>query len=80
MGINSEENYLVNKLVTYSLEINGQLVLVENVPARVNEETGEQFFSPETVERLQDMILGEDEPFKFIKLLFIGLKKGIDYI
>jgi hypothetical protein len=44
------------------LEINGQLILVENVPARVNEETGEQFFAPETVERLQAMILGDSKP------------------
>ena len=31
----------------------GKFYIVENVPARVNEETGEQFFFPDTVERLQ---------------------------
>jgi len=35
------------------LDRNSQLVVIENVPARVNVETGEQLFSPDTVERLQ---------------------------
>jgi len=37
--------------------MNGQLIVVENVPARVNVETGEQLFSPDTVERLQKMMI-----------------------
>jgi hypothetical protein len=37
------------------------------VPARVDEETGEQFFAPSTVERLQDVILGHAEPSKVIE-------------
>ncbi|NJO74898.1 MAG: YgiT-type zinc finger protein, partial [Leptolyngbyaceae cyanobacterium RM1_406_9] len=53
---------LVEKQVTYALNLNGQIVLIENVPARVNEETGEQFFSPSTVERLQQTILDREEP------------------
>ncbi|PZO34812.1 MAG: hypothetical protein DCF17_19820 [Shackletoniella antarctica] len=39
---------LVEKQVTYTLNLNGQVILIENVPARVDEETGEQFFSPPT--------------------------------
>jgi hypothetical protein len=35
---------------------------VHNVPARVNEETGEQFFSPATVEKLQRVILLSQNP------------------
>ena len=31
-------------------------------------ETGEQFFSPETVERLQQMILDEKNPDHFIRI------------
>ena len=52
----------VEKHVTYTLELNGKFFLVENVPARVDEETGEQFFSPSTVERLQQIILMQKEP------------------
>ncbi len=59
---------LVEKQVTYTLNLNGQLILIENVPARVNEETGEQFFSPSTVERLQQTILDTPEPDRFIQV------------
>ena len=47
---------LIEKKVTYVLEVNGKLFVIENVPARVNVETGEKFFSPQTVERLQKTI------------------------
>ena len=40
---------------------------VRHVPARVDEETGEQFFSPSTVENLQQMILGHAAPSKWIE-------------
>ena len=36
--------------VTYTLEHAGSFFIVENVPARVCKETGEQYFAPETVE------------------------------
>ena len=45
--------HLVEQNVTYHIEIDGQLLIVENVSARVNIETGERYFAPETVERLQ---------------------------
>jgi len=48
---------LVERLVTYTLEFEGKFYIVENVPARVNEETGEQFFSPSTVEYLHKQSL-----------------------
>ena len=57
---------LVEQKVTYTLELNGKFFLIENVPARVNIETGEQFFSPSTVERLQQIILNQEEPVRFI--------------
>ncbi|MGI8638855.1 MAG: YgiT-type zinc finger protein [Pyrinomonadaceae bacterium] len=53
--------------VTYTLEMDGKFFIVENVPARVCEETGEQFFSPETVERLQQTIWGREKPKKLIE-------------
>ena len=34
------------RMVTYHIEVAGKLVLVENVPARVNVETGERFIRP----------------------------------
>lgn len=59
---------LVEKQVTYTLNLNGKIVLVDNVPARVNEETGEQFFSPSTVERLQETVMNEKDPDHFIQV------------
>ncbi|AFY76717.1 hypothetical protein Ple7327_1324 [Pleurocapsa sp. PCC 7327] len=38
------EEFLVDDRVTYTLQLNGKFYIVENVPARVNEETGERFF------------------------------------
>lgn len=59
---------LVERKVTYTLEVNGQLIVIENVPARVNVETGEQLFSPETVERLQRVIWVRRQPNRVIQV------------
>lgn len=55
------------ELVTYTLEIDGQLVVVEHVPARVDPETGERFFAPETVERLQQLVWRQPPPVRVIQ-------------
>ena len=65
---NEWQEKLVEKQVTYTLNLNGKMIIVENVPARVNEETGEQFFSPSTVEHLQETILASQEPNHYIKV------------
>jgi hypothetical protein len=57
----------VEQTVTYSLEMNGKFFLIENVPARINTQTGEQFFSPSTVERLQQIILSQNNPVRFVE-------------
>ncbi len=46
----------VEQEVTYTLEIDGKFIVIENVPARVCVETGERLFSPQTVEILQQTI------------------------
>ncbi|MFN5261672.1 MAG: hypothetical protein ACK6BS_18030 [Pseudanabaena sp.] len=65
--MNNNQEQLVEKRVTYSLELNGKFILIENVPARVNEETGEQFFAPSTVLLLQQIILDGQEPKRVIQ-------------
>lgn len=65
--MSSDREQLVDKRVTYSLELNGKFFLIENVPARINEETGEQFFSPSTVELLQEIILDGRKPERVIE-------------
>jgi YgiT-type zinc finger domain-containing protein len=53
--------------VTYTLEKDGKFYIIENVPARVCEQTGEQFFAPATVDRLQKIILTGIKPKKTIE-------------
>nr|MDZ8039665.1 hypothetical protein [Nostoc sp. CreGUA01] len=63
---NSNET-LLEQTVTYTLEMNGKFYLIENVPARVNQKTGEQFFSPSTVERLQQIIYNQQQPVRIVE-------------
>ena len=58
---------LVKKRVTYSIEVDGRFVIIEDVPARVNIETGEKYFSPETVERLQQAVWERCRPVRTIE-------------
>ena len=67
MSAETEKETLVERKVTYALEMDGKFFVIENVPARVREETGEQFFSPETVERLQQIIREQHEPKRVIE-------------
>ena len=53
--------------VKYTLEKDGRFYIIENVPARVCEETGEQFFAPATADRLQKIILTGKKPKKTIE-------------
>lgn len=62
-----QEEKLAERRVTYALELDGQFYIIENVPARVDEETGEQLFSPSTVESLQRIILEHNEPSRVIE-------------
>ena len=57
----------VNKTVTYVLDDDGKIIVVENVPARVCVETGERLFSPETVERLQQVIWKHEKPVRILE-------------
>jgi YgiT-type zinc finger domain-containing protein len=58
---------LVDRKVTYILEVEGKFIIIENVPARVNVETGEQYFSPEVVEQLQQTIWEEKKPDRVVE-------------
>ncbi len=58
---------IVDQSVTYTLFKDGKFFIIENVPARVNVETGEQLFAPETVERLQSIIRGQKQPARMVE-------------
>ena len=59
---------MVEQRVTYTLELEGKIVIVENAPARVCLETGERFFSPQTVEHMQRLVWEEQEPSRMIEV------------
>jgi macrodomain Ter protein organizer (MatP/YcbG family) len=61
------EERLVERLVTYTLETDGHLVVIEHVPARINEETGERYYAPATVEKLQQIIRERRKPERVIE-------------
>jgi YgiT-type zinc finger domain-containing protein len=58
---------MVEQKVTYTFEVDGKFIIIENVPARVCLETGERFFSPETLERLQQTVCGQRKPSRIIE-------------
>lgn len=58
---------LVEQKVTYILEVADKIIIIENVPARVNVETGEQYFSPDVVEQLQQTMWEKKKPQRVIK-------------
>lgn len=58
---------LEDAFVTYSLVQNDELIMVENVPAHVDPKTGEQFFSPDTVEQLQTILWSKRRPKRIIQ-------------
>lgn len=58
---------LIETEVTYVFEHEGTFLLVEHVPARVCRETGEQYFAPETVQRIQALIKSRKKPAKVIE-------------
>lgn len=62
------DEILIDQKVTYTLEIDGKFFFIENVPARVNVETGEQYFSPKTVDRLQQIVWKQRQPVRTVTL------------
>ena len=68
MSADTWKETMVKREVTYMLKVDDEFIVVENVPARVCLETGEQFFSPETVERLQQTAWGRKKPRRVVQV------------
>lgn len=58
---------VADRVVNYVLDIGGEIVIVENVPARVNLDTGERYFAPDTVERLQQIAWNKENPSRIVE-------------
>ena len=66
MGRELVEHFVMHS-VTYILETEGRLLVIENVPGRVSQETGEQLFSPKTVARIQETVWARKEPARVVE-------------
>ncbi len=64
---NSCPEMLTDCTVNYTIEKEGRLFVVENVPARVNLATGEQLFSAKTVEKIQELLRGNTLPSRMME-------------
>ena len=67
MNTELPKEIFVVQQVTYTLEVRGKFFIIEHVPARVCVETGEQLFSPETVEHIQRTIWGRKQPNRLLE-------------
>ena len=67
MVAESSEEEFVQQNVTYTLQVAGRFLVVENVPARVSLRTGERFFSPDTVEQLQQIVWEQKVPVRVVE-------------
>ncbi len=65
--MNKTKETMIPTEVTYTLEVGGKFFIIEKVPARVCKETGEQYFSPVTVEHLQSIVSTKKKPIKVIE-------------
>jgi len=68
MSTDTWKETFVEQKVNYVLEVDGEFIIIENVPARLCLETGERLFSPDTVERLQQMIWEQSEPSRKVEV------------
>lgn len=53
---------MVDTKVTYTLKYPGKLYVIEHVPARICRKLGDEYFAPETVERIHNLIKGGKKP------------------
>jgi len=58
---------MIETEVTYTLVHEGNFYVIEHVPARVCRETGEEFFAPETVERIHELVKGKKKPNRTVR-------------
>jgi YgiT-type zinc finger domain-containing protein len=67
MSSASPTETMEERQVTYMIEDQGRIMVIEHVPARVCLETGEQFFSPQTVERIHAIVREGGKPARTVQ-------------
>ena len=62
-----KETFVPEK-VRYTIEIDVKMIVDEQVSAQVCLETGEQLFSAETAERIQQLLLSKEKPTRMMEV------------
>ena len=57
-----------DRMIRYIQEYNGRVVIIENVPAEVCSQCGEQLLRPEVAEKLQKIVWGKAPNPKIAKV------------
>ena len=57
-----------DRMIRYIQEYNGRVVIIENVPAEVCSQCGEQLLRPEVAEKLQKIVWGKAAHPKIVKV------------
>lgn len=58
---------LEQQITTYTQWYQGQLIVIENVPAWVCEQCGETYYDPDVVERIQSTIWSDQPPVRVVE-------------
>ena len=58
---------MTEDLITYTIQMDDRVVVVEHVPAKVCGQCGERLYAPETVERLQGTVWGKQLPARMLQ-------------
>ena len=68
---------MTEKTITVELRIDGKLLIVEGVPAKVCGTCGEKVFSPAVTKKLQNLAKRRKKPARTRRVPVFTLEKGI---
>ncbi len=63
------------KLITYDVRVEDQLMILKNVPALVCKQCGETLFTPETVDKIIAVAKGKVEPTTSLRVPVVEFGK-----
>ncbi len=63
------------RLIRYVQEFDGRVVVIENVPAEVCAQCGEEYIRPEVARKIQRLVWEEPSPKKTLKVPYYDFEK-----
>lgn len=67
---------LVERLVTRLQEFEGHWYIIENLPALVCEQCGEVFYTPQSHDRIMDLVTGDVKPVRLETVAVMDASKA----